>query len=126
MPEDKKILIVDDDEIFLFTAGYALNRAFPGISIVTSRNGEDALERLADGHPQMMFMDLNMPLMSGWELLDAMIEKYSDKPFPIVIVTSSIDPSDRKRASTHSLQPVFVEKPLTEEKITELGLNQDE
>lgn len=122
MPHDRRLLIVDDDEIFLFTAGYALNRAFPGIQIVTSRNGEDALDRLRDGHPEVLFVDLNMPLMNGWELLDALSEKFDTLPFPVFIVTSSIDPGDKTRAEEHPLHPGFLEKPLTEEKLKSLEL----
>lgn len=124
MREQRKLLVVDDDEIFLFTAGYALNRAFPGIAIITSRNGEDALERLSEIKPEVLFVDLNMPLMDGWELLEELEEKHKGvTPYPIVIVTSSIDPNDKKRAEESKLHPQFVEKPLTEDKIKELGLD---
>ena len=124
MNEENKFLLVDDDEIFLFTAGYALNRAFPGFDIITSRNGEDALDRLTDIVPKALFVDLNMPLMDGWELLDKLAQSKKKTPYPIIIVTSSIDPNDKKRADSHELEPLFVEKPLTEEKIMELNLSQ--
>jgi CheY-like chemotaxis protein len=122
MSETKDFLVVDDDEIFLFTATYVLKRSFPGYNMVTSRNGEDALARLQELKPRALFVDLNMPIMDGWELLDR-IGLQADLPsYPVVIVTSSIDPSDKKRAANHPLKPQFVEKPLSEEKIQNLNL----
>lgn len=122
MQDEKSFLIVDDDEIFLFTAGYAINRSFPGINIVTSRHGEDALEKLTDIDPEIMFVDLNMPVMDGWELLDKLAEKHNPAPFPIVIVSSSIDPADKRRAKEHPLNPLFIEKPLDGEKLKVLSV----
>lgn len=117
MQDEKCFLIVDDDEIFLFTAGYAINRTFPGIKIITSRHGEDALDRLTEINPEVLFVDINMPVMDGWELLDKLAEKHTPAPYPIIIVSSSIDPADKRRADEHPLKPGFIEKPLTGEKL---------
>lgn len=122
MSEKKNFLVVDDDEIFLFTATYVLSRSFPGFKMVTSRNGEDALHRLEEMNPGALFVDLNMPIMDGWELLDKIGLQGKSPDFPVVIVTSSIDPSDKQRAANHPLKPQFVEKPLSEEKILNLNL----
>ncbi len=122
MQDAKSFLVVDDDEIFLFTAGYAINRSFPGINIVTSRHGEDALERLNEISPEILFVDINMPVMDGWELLDKLAEKHVPAPYPIIMVSSSIDPADKRRAKEHPLKPGFIEKPLTTEKLAELSV----
>lgn len=122
MSNVRDFLIVDDDEIFLFTATYVLNKAYPGINIITSRNGEEALAKLQEVSPSALFVDLNMPIMDGWELLERLGKKFDTPPFPIVIVTSSIDPSDKQKAARHHLKPTFVEKPLSEEKVRELNI----
>jgi len=122
MSEMKEFLVVDDDEIFLFTATYVLKRSFPGFNMITSRNGEDALNRLQELKPSALFVDLNMPIMDGWELLDRIGSQVNLPNYPVVIVTSSIDPSDKQRAANHPLKPQFVEKPLSEEKIHNLNL----
>ena len=63
--------------------------------------------------------------MDGWELLDHLTKNQQKIRYPIIIVTSSIDPDDRDKAKSHVLEPMFLEKPLTEEKIKVLKLNLD-
>lgn len=122
MDKKKKFLVVDDDEIFLFTANYVLKKLFPDMEIITSKNGEEALEQLKNEAPQAMFLDLNMPIMDGWEVLDSLSADSEKAPFPIIIVTSSIDPSDKEKANRHPFKPNFVEKPLSEESLHSLKL----
>ena len=122
MSKKKKFLVVDDDEIFLFTANYVLKKLFPDVEILTSRNGEEAMEQLKKEVPQALFLDLNMPIMDGWEVLEMLSANNEQSPFPIIIVTSSIDPSDKERASAHPFRPDFVEKPLSEDNVKSLNL----
>ena len=114
--------MVDDDEIFLFTANYVLQKLYPEIGIVTARNGEEALEQIKKEAPRALFLDLNMPVMDGWEVLDNLKNANDQSPFPIIIVTSSIDPSDKERAESHPFKPGFVEKPLSEDSVKSLNL----
>ena len=122
MYKKKKFLVVDDDEIFLFTANYVLRKLFPDMDIITSSNGEEALNLIKEEEPNAMFLDLNMPVMNGWEVLEALGRKNEEAPFPIIIVTSSIDPYDKEKASEHPFKPTFVEKPLSTESINQLKL----
>lgn len=122
MSEQKSFLVVDDDEIFLFTANYVLKRSFPEVNIVTSKNGEEALAKLDGLTPDALFVDLNMPVMNGWELLEQISLKFPNLSYPVMIVTSSIDPLDKQKAAAHKLKPRFVEKPLSEMKISGLNL----
>jgi len=122
MDNKKKFLVVDDDEIFLFTANYVLKKLFPDMEIITSKNGEEALEQLKNEVPEAMFLDLNMPIMDGWEVLDNLSANNKKAPFPIIIVTSSIDPTDKEKANKHPFKPNFVEKPLSEESLSSLKL----
>ncbi|MCP4457800.1 MAG: response regulator [Cytophagales bacterium] len=115
MSKKKKFLVVDDDEIFLFTANYVLSKLFPDMEIITRKNGKEALAQLKNESPDAMFIDLNMPVMDGWEVLENLSTSNDKSPFPIIIVTSSIDPSDIEKANRHPFKPDFVEKPLSEE-----------
>jgi len=123
MNNQQKFLVVDDDEIFLFTAKYVLQKLHPEIEIVTARNGEEALEQIKTEAPRALFLDLNMPVMDGWEVLENLKKANDQSPFPIIIVTSSIDPSDKERAEAHPFEPGFVEKPLSEGSVKSLNLN---
>ncbi len=120
--EGKRILIVDDDELFLFSAGYAINRFYPGFEIVTSRNGEDALERISQMNVSAMFMDLDMPLMNGWELLKEIQKKYEHPPFPIVVSSSTEDSQELADLNNNPFVISFVDKPLNEDKLRKINL----
>ncbi|HTA27776.1 MAG TPA: response regulator, partial [Bacteroidia bacterium] len=73
-------------------------------------------------HPTVLFLDLNMPEMSGWEWL----EKYNNFPdnvkekIAIYILSSSVNPSDIDQAHSNRLVKNYVIKPLTKAKIIEL------
>lgn len=110
----KQILVVDDDEIFRLTASITLKKAFPGIMVLFAKHGEEALIMLKDNLPDVILLDLNMPVMDGWDFLNAAITI----PLPpVYIVSSSIDPSDKKRATFDNRIKGFIEKPLNVEKV---------
>ena len=123
MADKSNFLIVDDDEIFLFTATHVIKKIFPDVEIITCRNGEEAVSKLDGLSPKAMFIDLNMPIMDGWELMDHISERYKEVPCPIAIVTSSIDPSDKNKATEYWFKPAFLEKPLSVEAIQGMNIS---
>ena len=114
---------MDDDKIFLLTAQFSLKRVFPDADIQSFKNAEEALTLLKQEQPDLMLLDLNMPVMNGWAFLDALSELLgaSAIDFPIYIVSSSIDPEDSQRAKTNPLVKGFIEKPLDVEKVKEIS-----
>ena len=119
MPNDIRILLVDDDPIFLTLAELAIKKERSDVQIFKAFNGEEAIEFLATDSVDTIFLDLNMPIMNGWEFL----EEYSTKESSankIYILTSSIDPTDRKRAEDNPLVYSMLEKPLDKEKIDQI------
>ncbi|MEQ9403255.1 MAG: response regulator [Cyclobacteriaceae bacterium] len=112
----KKILLVDDDDIFLVLGTITIEKLFPAAEIFTVPHGEEALEFLAENDVDVMFLDLNMPILDGWEVLDE-LAKRERKRMAIFVVTSSIDPSDREKANKHPLVYDLIEKPLDENNI---------
>ena len=116
MPKDQRILLVDDDPIFLTLAELAIKKERSDVHIFKASNGEEAIDFLQSEMVDTIFLDLNMPVMNGWEFLDAMAndERVSNK---IYVLTSSIDPSDRKKAEENPLVVSMLEKPLDKSKI---------
>lgn len=112
-----KIYLVDDDLIFLQIAKRILKSIFPEADVVALTNAHEGLKYLENDEPSLLFLDINMPVMDGWEFLSELAAKRSETSFPIIITSSSIDPDDRKKAQDHPFVNGFIEKPLTEEKI---------
>ena len=65
-------------------------------------------------YPDVLFLDINMPLMNGWEFLDE-LEKREIKSPTIFIVSTSMNPKDKERAENHHLVSSFQSKPLSAE-----------
>ena len=116
MPKNQRILLVDDDPIFLTLAELAIKKERSNVEIFKAFNGEEAIEFLSKEEVDAIFLDLNMPVMNGWEFLEVYSEK-NQRNNKIFILTSSIDPSDKKRAEENPLVSIMLEKPLNKEKI---------
>ena len=118
-----RIYLVDDDKIFMLTAQFSLKRVFPDAEIQSFKNPEEALAVLKEQQPDLMLLDLNMPVMSGWTFLEELSKSLGITAvnFPIYIVSSSIDPDDSQRARTNPLVKGFIEKPLDVGKVREIS-----
>lgn len=116
------ISIVDDDPITIFGIRKLLDLTVNVNKIDTFSNGKSALDSILckmennEPLPQIIFLDLNMPIMDGWEFLEAFIKLPIAEKVRINIVTSSIDSYDinqwhNYRTRTHHLI-TFNNKPL--------------
>ena len=117
MRDLNKILLVDDDPIFLTLAELAIKKESDQVEIFKAMNGEEAINFLKSQSVDVIFLDLNMPVMNGWEFLDALpeIENWGKE---VYVLTSSIDPSDQRKADENPLVTSMLEKPLDREKIS--------
>lgn len=117
------LCIIDDDSIFTLVAKKIVNLI--GFSEHTRilKNGRDALnyfkelENNKSSFPEVIFLDLNMPLMGGFELLRELEKLKGSENTKVFIFTSSIDPDDALKAKDIQLVEQFVEKPLTADKL---------
>ncbi|WP_396157117.1 response regulator [Flavobacterium sp.] len=135
-----KILCVDDDLITLMICRKVAERVEFAKEIITANNGEEALqyfdslfeEKKSNDtliYPKLVFLDLNMPVMDGWEFLESYITRDYQNVFNLtrfIVVSSSIDPYDINKSKTY---PVigFLSKPITKEMLenlkTQMSLN---
>lgn len=122
------IALVDDDKIFQLTTAKIIRSVSPSDSILQFENGEDALKYLRDNalHPEnlpdFLFLDINMPYVDGWMFLAdyASLKNILKKEIAIIMISSSIDPRDIKRAKNNSDVRDYISKPVTPELVRSL------
>ena len=115
------IWLIDDDDITNMLHQFFLEEYFPDASIVVFSQAELALKAISlnEPLPDYIFLDINMPVMDGWEFMDELskmpIANLSN--LHIHILTSSLDPSDFSKAELSPLIQGFISKPLEIEKV---------
>ena len=132
-----KVLCIDDDQITLVLCEMVIKKAGFAKEVVTANNGKEGLgwfsalfsksNTSADKEPpQIIFLDLNMPVMNGWDFLEDYLMKYSDRlpGTKVVIVSSTVNPEDFSRANRYDIVIDFINKPLTTEGLEELMNNE--
>ncbi len=122
------ILFIDDDPITLMLCKMVITKASFSKEIATAKNGEEALryfdmlKQINSGpelkkQPQLIFLDLNMPVMGGWEFLESFsTADYSDyNSIKVIILSSTIDPEDLEKSKKYPMIIDFLSKPISKE-----------
>ena len=123
----KNILLVDDDRIFNFLSEKTITSLGLANEINFASNGKQALEildRCKKGElqmPDIIFLDLDMPVMNGYEFLDEFgkIDFPNKNAITIVVLTSSADPRDIDRTKQLGIR-YYYNKPLSRDEIKKL------
>jgi len=123
------VLLIDDDEINNFISIKLIKKALLNTEIMACLNGKFAIEQLSDIQrkdpekmPDYILLDINMPIMNGWEFLDEYKRLNIDPQgkSKIYIISSSVFSNDINKAKSYPLVKDFISKPLNVEKIKEL------
>lgn len=119
------ILLVDDDDDDNFYHQIIINRMNIASRVDIAMNGIEALAYLKKENknpPEIIFLDLNMPKMNGWEFLEQYQHLALDQKAKVlvVILTTSANPDDIKRAKEVEDVTGFETKPLSEELLTKI------
>jgi two-component system, cell cycle response regulator DivK len=104
-----KVLIIEDNEANLYLATFLLSKA--GHEIVQARDGQQALELAASVRPQLILLDIQLPLMDGYAVAGALRENPALADVPIVAVTSYAMVGDRERILAAGCNG-YIEKPI--------------
>ena len=123
-------VLIDDEPITLFVTKQIFKLEGLLDKLIAFDDPEEAIKfiqrQISSGKvPKVILLDLNMPLISGWDFLDA-LESYSEQLKAnclIYLLTSSLDPSDLERASEHPQVTELIQKPLDRQKIRKLHEN---
>ncbi len=126
------VLLIDDD----ITINYFHNRLIQKNeltkSVLISQNGKEGIESIKElnevcenNEKALIFLDLNMPIMNGWEFLDE-LKNLNDSlklNYKLFVLSSSINPDDRKKAENNPLVTGYLSKPLSLEILDQLKNN---
>lgn len=122
-------MLVDDDEINNFITLKLIRKVFPDSVLSTFLNGRLAIDKLKEiinfqpeKIPDYILLDINMPIMNGWEFLEEykILDLDADKKITIYILSSSVFSNDIDKAKSYQSVANFISKPLNLESIKEV------
>lgn len=126
MKKNKTICIIDDEEINQFILTTIIKNLNSEIKILSFNNGEVALNSLTqlydskEDMPDIILLDINMPVMSGWQFMDEFVKLQIGKKTAIYIVTSSSSLDDKKKAKTYSDISGYLTRPIEKNTLKEI------
>ena len=110
------VIIVEDDSMMSFIHKSLVKKHNLSSNPLTFPNGKKALDYLEQDSAEedyfMVLLDLNMPVMDGWSFLDEISKKRVVNRTIVVVVTSSVDQTDRNRAKKYDVVYSYQTKPL--------------
>jgi two-component system, chemotaxis family, chemotaxis protein CheY len=113
------ISLIDDDRIFQQVTKKIIEESSLADCVLQFHDGEEAMHYLVahrnetDLLPDVIFLDLNMPYMDGWQFLDVFKKQKFRKKMIIYIISSSISLKDQERARTYSSVTDYMVKPMS-------------
>lgn len=95
-PRKKRILVVDDSEDMRFLLEQLLED--DGYAVILAEDGQEAISQAQQGNPDLILMDMSLPLMNGWEAVAYLRQQGPFRHTPIIAVTAHVSKSDEERA----------------------------
>jgi two-component SAPR family response regulator len=110
------VFLIDDEFISNFINKKVIENIDASIHAIEFNNPEEAFFKLPYIKPDLIFLDINMPVMNGWEFLDRMAAEEID--YKVILLTSSVNNIDRSMAMKYMNVIGYIEKPATITTIT--------
>lgn len=122
IPKINRVMLIDDDEIEQMLYERVINRSGLIENTISFTYAENALEYLKKPDSEqidVIFLDINMPRMNGFEFLERAVDELKPHFTKLVVImlTSSLNPQDKIIADSYSIVKDYVIKPLTPEAI---------
>ena len=116
-----RVVLIDDDRLDIKFQSRAIERTGLAHEIKTFMMAEDALAWFRQEGPDaadLVFLDINMPSMDGFEMLDVATREFGERfsSAVVMMLTTSLDPSDKEKADSYTMVRDFIPKSLTSEK----------
>jgi CheY-like chemotaxis protein len=126
MPKLDIAFIIDDDQMFTYILSRQMKLLDFSEKTLIFQNGLEALKYLklvvdSPGElPSVILLDLNMPVLDGWQFLDEFIKLKVGKKITVFLISSSIDQADHARALAYKEVSRFYIKPITKKNLYEM------
>ncbi len=116
MQKSYHFLIAEDDPVLrdLYVRKFSRTE----FSVSTAANGQEALQMIERDPPDLVILDLNMPVMDGFSVLEKLPK--SRRTFPVIIITNFDDEQSRTRAESLSIDGYFVKKDMTIQSLVDM------
>ncbi|MCJ0741283.1 MULTISPECIES: response regulator [Pedobacter] len=120
------LLVIDDDDINIFIIKKIVEKTDYDVKMLSKNNGQQAIDyikELIENHaelPHLMLIDINMPVLNGWEFIEAFESLNIQTPIDMYMLSSSVYENDIEKAKTYKTIKGFISKPLSIEKLKEL------
>ncbi len=124
------VCIIEDNPASVFWIKELMEEANFAEHFLVYNNGQAAFEQLSSSiqdaakTPDIIFLDLNMPVMDGWQFLQAFTQLKPAKEILIYILTSSVDPEDTIKVLQYKNVAGYLVKPITETELKKILLEQ--
>ncbi|MFY8019994.1 MAG: response regulator [Bacteroidia bacterium] len=123
----KKVLLIDDDKINNFLASLVIKQTKLALVIKECLNGQEAIDYLTSARvetlPDIILLDINMPVLDGWQFLDFLTQSSVVKDVPVFVFSSSNYDLDIVRAKEYPIVKGYIIKPLKKEMFINLVEN---
>ena len=120
------LLVIDDDDINIFIIKKIVEKTGFAVNMVAKTNGQLAIDYLKEiaGDPQqfphLILVDINMPVLNGWEFIEAYENMNINKAVDMYMLSSSVYENDIEKAKTYKVVKGFISKPLSIDRLIEL------
>jgi two-component system alkaline phosphatase synthesis response regulator PhoP len=104
-----RVLIVDDEADIVSTIQYRLE--FCEFEVITAANGKEGLEKAANEKPDIILLDISMPVMNGHEMLERLKNRPDIKDIPVIVLSAYSDAKDIAKAAELGIAD-YVTKPF--------------
>lgn len=116
---ETKIMIVEDNAVNLFLVKTILKDIVPGVSLVDARNGKLAVDQFLSVKPDIIIMDVQMPVMNGYEATQAIRELENGSRVPIIALTAGIVKGEKEKCIDAGMDD-YITKPVLRETIVKV------
>ncbi|MFA6151115.1 MAG: response regulator [Chitinophagaceae bacterium] len=114
-----EIVFIDDDRLSNMICTKILKVIFPEHPVISFTHPKEGLKYLSGAEVRskgiILFLDINMPGLSGWALLEELgkLSQPQDNPFTIYVLSSTLNSEEMEKAENHPLVKAYVPKPLS-------------